>query len=563
MGAPHRTRRLNDLSSVLWGFFIYKGRFIFVSIRVRNILIALFSTAAVLMINNVYFSYHLTGFLFSFYKHPFLIGISFLSLGTICWIVYLVVSHYSTQGNTEYPNKVKETIEGQNEPTGIKTYSKLDAFQTIDHLTGLPNREQMRAIARSMNTHSDSILILSVFLVRSYRVSVIKGPEILDEIILKARDRLTSFFPSKATIGRLNINQFSIILPLSQGDNGASIVHIAQSLKNILENSYTVNSETYFIKCQIGISLRLKGEDYPLSQLLHSTDLAVVEGKKEISPDIFAFNPYLNHCPDILDRETALYNAIKRKELKVVYQPIVNLNNQTISLETLVRWNYQGNWIPPEDFIPIVEELGLMEELTLHVAEFCAQDWSKWKSKLNDLTHLSINVSPSIFKNNNGNYFLAKLLEVLTVHKVPPHNICFEITENVLLSEEALPFMKRCIAMGFLLAVDDFGTGYSSMSYLTRYPFTILKMDRSFIESLESDAKQQEVARSIIQLAKGLNMNVVAEGVETETQLRILKEMGVHAVQGYYFSQPQFIDKWDPNRLNEKRAALHPIFLSV
>ena len=252
----------------------------------------------------------------------------------------------------------------------------------------------------------------------------------------------------------------------------------------------------------------------------------------------------------------SLRNSLKNKELQVVYQPIVSLTSESISLESLVRWKYKDEWVPPIVFIPLIEDMGLIEELTRQVANKVMQDWNFWKDEIPQLTHISLNISPLMLQSNEPSSFLEELLEELETRRINPKQICLEITENVLLDHRSLKFIEDCTINGLLIAIDDFGTGYSSMSYIANYPFDVLKIDRSFVEQIEKNRKQQEVAYAIVQLAKRLDIQVVAEGVETEEQLNILRLMGTDAVQGYYFSKPQFVNEWNPYHLNKKLSLL-------
>lgn len=247
----------------------------------------------------------------------------------------------------------------------------------------------------------------------------------------------------------------------------------------------------------------------------------------------------------------ALALAIQREEIEVVYQPIVNLKNGSTGLEALARWKYNGQWISPVVFVPLIEELEMMEEFTIVIVDHILSDWCFWKEELPSLNRVAINVSPSLFSKAE-NTFLKYLLTQMNKNQIDPKQLCLEITEDTLVDQNTLTFLEDSIKHGFEVAIDDFGTGYSSMHYIANYPFTILKIDKAFIEELEANAKQQAVVQAIIQLAKQLNVQVVAEGVEKRGQLKILQKMGVDAVQGYYFSKPQFVSEWNSQLLNKK-----------
>lgn len=179
-------------------------------------------------------------------------------------------------------------------------------------------------------------------------------------------------------------------------------------------------------------------------------------------------------------------------------------------------------------------------------------DWWAWKIKIPDLSHISLNISPKIFE-FGGTDILSYLTSSLLDNRMLPSDICLEITENVILDTYTVDFIDKSRQIGFMIAVDDFGTGYSSMSYIAKYQFDVIKLDREFVIKLETNYKKREVAQAIVHLSKRLGIKVVAEGVETEEQLRILREMGTDEVQGYYFSKPQFLKEWDSLILDKKR----------
>ncbi len=354
-------------------------------------------------------------------------------------------------------------------------------------------------------------------------------------------------------IGRTSTSRFTLYIPFDSYVPDLEIQVKAFSLETLLNEPFYIEDEEVFLDFELGISYRQPEEISGLIDLVDSADLAIMEKSNPISPKIFTSDTHL-----LIEQEKrhhmvlALRQSLEDENFQVVYQPIVNLNEKQISMETLVRWKYDDEWIPPTVFIPIVESIGLIEKLTKLVLDKIIDDWKFWKEQFPDLTHISLNISPAMLELDDSDSFLEYLLQKLKENGIQNNQICLEITENVLLNEPTLRFINKSMKQGILIAVDDFGTGYSSMSYLARYPFDVLKIDRAFVEQLETNPKHQQVANAIVQLAKKLNVKVVAEGVETEEQLLILQQMGTDAVQGYYFSKPQFVEQWNSTILKEK-----------
>jgi len=424
-----------------------------------------------------------------------------------------------------------------------------------DEITGLPNRDSFFKVLQSKEFSTSGAILLSIVTDNISKLNALKGSKVTDILLQNIANRIQDYLPPKSVIGRMSSNQFLVCITPCERITDVQISEIVNGLKQKLHEVYLVEEKSYYLQFSLGISYRHPNEQ--VKSLFHHaslSDLAVLEQSGRIDEKIYMSHPYLHEeQKDLYEMEVALRQTIQEQGFNVMYQPIVNISNPSISLETLVRWKYKNNWISPLTFLPILEDIGLIKDLTLEVAEKCIADWHSWKKRLPGLSYIAINVSPSLFHKPSGNSFINLLVNLLRQYQLSPENICLEITENVLLEKETCRFIERCSKLGFLIAIDDFGTGYSSMSYLANYPFNILKIDCSFIKQVVSNPKQREVARAIVQLAQRLKLTVVAEGVETEDQLRIIQNMGVDAVQGYYFSKPQFFHEWNPSLLYKKR----------
>lgn len=257
---------------------------------------------------------------------------------------------------------------------------------------------------------------------------------------------------------------------------------------------------------------------------------------------------------DYTQLEQAIEESLEQRDFHFMYQPILNTKGGGIALEMLARWNYEGKYIPPNVFIPMLEEIGLIHKLNCLMIDQLVEDRSILDKRIPELSFLSINVSPFIFKSAKEEEFLEYLEEKLAAHDISRESVCLEITESALVDSPAIDFLNRCRQRGFLIAIDDFGSGYSSFAYLVGHSFNILKLDIDLIRQITTNERKQTITESVIQMAKRLSIRVVAEGVESEDQLYLLKRMGADDVQGYLLGKPALITNIDANKVWNHRS---------
>ncbi len=240
-----------------------------------------------------------------------------------------------------------------------------------------------------------------------------------------------------------------------------------------------------------------------------------------------------------LEQENELRLALEQKQFELFYQPIISLSNDKIvGCEALIRWNHpEKGLVPPDDFIALSEKTGLIEALGLWIIEQACIDFDRFNQLSNNLEFISINLSgrqftPSELTNN--------IRHIFNSHKVNPNNIKFEVTESILMANpvESIDILNEIKKMGAYISIDDFGTGYSSFSYLHRFPIDSIKIDRSFTSTMQHDSKSFEIVKSLCALAKSLNIEVIAEGIEQEWEENSLKTMEANFGQGYLYSKP-------------------------
>jgi len=378
-----------------------------------------------------------------------------------------------------------------------------------------------------------------------HKIHALKGCDTANLVLKNVYERLECTLSENFSVYKSSSNKFVSVGFISLEKDKVEIQLLIKQLHCVLTKPYVINKALFHIELAIGYAI--KEDKELLKEVISRAEFAINE--KEPGPRAKVYNIerclYEQYESNLL-LQNELVTAFNNRQFQVHYQPIVNMNNNSIEMEALIRWNLKGKFIPPSKFLIIIEQMGLMEALTLWITEQVCIDFKKWKRHCDDILKVSINISPSSCNSS----FFAKFIEILRNNNVSYEHICLEITENFKINAETREFIEQCSNKGISIAIDDFGTGYSSMGYLIDYPFDVLKIDRSLIQQLDTNQKQLEVAKSIINLANRLNIKVVAEGVETAEQVKILGDLGVEKLQGYYFSQPTSVLGWHSKDLH-------------
>jgi diguanylate cyclase (GGDEF)-like protein len=420
----------------------------------------------------------------------------------------------------------------------------LELAQT-DILTGLPNRafflEQLQQINSSESERSGAFSILMLDLDRFKNVNDSLGHAAGDTLLRQVADRLRSALRSTDVLARLGGDEFAIIQS-ECNDQRAGSIELAARISKLIAEPFQLPGHRVEIGTSIGIAMAPEhGNDQ--EQLLKKADLALYRSK---SAGRNCSNVYDEAMSAELEArntlEGDLRDAIARCQFEVHYQPFYDVQSGCRrGVEALVRWRHPTRGlIAPDKFIPLAEETGLIVPLGEWVVRQACDDATSWPADVK----VAVNLSPVQFKQ-------AELFEViqsaLENSGLPPERLEIEITESVLLERgtENHAFIDKLKSIGISLALDDFGTGYSSLSYLTTFPFDKIKIDKSFIANLTKRHNSTAIISSIVTLARGLDMVVTAEGVETPEQYDRLKSMGVNFAQGYLLGRPVPIDELD------------------
>ncbi len=320
-----------------------------------------------------------------------------------------------------------------------------------------------------------------------------------------------------------------------------TVIAIAQRIHQVLQQPFNLNGQEIFTNTSIGIALNHSQYRHP-QDILRDADTAMYQAKAAGKGRYAIFNQAMHqHAVQRLQRENDLRRAIDRQELILYYQPIICLQTgQLQGFEALIRWNHpEDGLVMPGEFIAIAEETGLIVPMGNWILREACEQIVKLQQHFPELPHLQISVNISS-RQLHDQCLMETLDQILADTQIDPRNLKLEITESLLMDNLALAtevlveFRRRDIQ----ISLDDFGTGYSSLSYLHRFPINTLKIDRSFIMSMEPDNENSAIVRTILTLAHTLGLNVIAEGVETESQLTQLRLLGCELGQGYYFSPP-------------------------
>jgi len=423
-------------------------------------------------------------------------------------------------------NKMGDPLTGL--PSGLFLLDRLDSA-----LDDAPRRGETFALL---------ILDLDRFKLINDSLGHAAGNELLMDVAGRLRSSARTFERAAGArpcvVARLGGDEFAMLLPDIRDEAGASV--IARLLLQEIEAPFAISGHQVFATVSIGIAMSSSADT--AEDILRNADTAMYHAKSRGKARFAVFNAFMRERATArLETETGLRKAIAARQLVLNYQPQVSLRNQRITgYEALVRWNHpRRGIISPEEFIPVAEESDLIVDLgRVVLSEACAQmaQWHKIFAFDPPLT-VAVNVSP---KQLSDAGFVRDVERILIETGLNPRCLKLEMTESSVMGnpETTLATLRQLRRLNIGLEIDDFGTGYSSLSYLQKLPFDTVKIDRSFIRELATDDESFEIVRTIVELARSLNMQVIAEGVETRNQLETLAYLGCNCVQGFYFSKP-------------------------
>lgn len=434
--------------------------------------------------------------------------------------------------------------------------ARLDHQAHHDPLTGLPNRllfEERLSVVLQREGQATQGAVLFLDLDRFKHINDSLGHPVGDALLQGIAARLSTQLNADATLARLGGDEFIILLPDIAHPQDA--LRTATALLACFGAPFDVNRQEFFVSASIGISLFPEhGRD--VATLVKNADAAMYQAKAKGRNRVEFYTPELTfRATERMALENDLRRALERDELHLYYQPKFCLDtHRLIGAEALVRWQHPRlGTIPPDRFIPLAEDSGLILGLGDWVLQEACRQMQAWQERHAPFGPLSVNLAGAQLSQPN---LVERIERLLAGYGLESQRLQLEITEGFIMSqaEEALDILHAIKRLGVQLAIDDFGTGYSSLSYLKRLPLHTLKIDQSFVRGLPDDPHDIAITRAIIALAHSLQLTVIAEGVETLAQKRFLTELGCQHIQGYYISRPLTADAFAQRFLAPRQA---------
>lgn len=433
----------------------------------------------------------------------------------------------------------------------VKAYQ--DQLAYYDTLTQLPNRklflDRLDWAIKCAIRESSQVAVLNIAIDRFQQVNELLGTQAGDELLVEVSRRLLKGLRESDTvsrggpeaawrnIARLSGDEFSILL--TDLKNSSQIVAIAERLRSVLKEPFHLRQREIYITASIGIALFPKDADTTDTLMKHAG--AATAYAKEKGRDCYQFfSAEINAAAQQrMNVEHSLRRVLERNELTLYYQPkICSATGAIKGAEALLRWRHpQRGFIPPNEFIPVAEDSGMITQIGEWVLRSACEQNVQWQQNGLASLSMSVNVSAQQFRDNK---FPSIVQKILSDTGMDPELLVLEITEGVLMGDRDRvgDLLFKIKSIGALLSIDDFGTGYSSLSYLKTFPIDELKIDRSFIVDTPADGDSAAIVRTIVAMARSLDLQVVAEGVEDDAQFQFLRELSCDQIQGYYFAKP-------------------------
>ena len=428
---------------------------------------------------------------------------------------------------------------------------KLNVLATTDPLTELPNRRMLdqyveRALISTQRS-KDVLAVLFLDLDNFKYVNDSLGHSAGDVLLKTIAFRLSNAIRSSDVAGRFGGDEFVILLQNLKGDRDTIAQHVQTIVEKILEIVHEEIPLGHHVHhCTMSIGVALSNNHSSVEMLYKQADAAMYRAK-EAGKNTFSFyeKSMQERADERLIIEKGIRQAIKDEAFTLNYQPQINAEGQLVGVEALIRWqNAEGGFVPPDRFIPVAEEIGLIVPIGDWVLFEACRQFVKWQELGMTVPHISVNVSAKQFQQSD---FVEHTHGIVKANGVAPSSICLEITETATIGDERTIFERvhGLHEVGFLVSIDDFGTGYSSLNYLKNLPFDQLKIDKSYIDGIGQNENDSAIVKMIISMTHHLGAKLIAEGVETKEQLDYLAENGCFEYQGYYFSKPLSADGFE------------------
>lgn len=427
-----------------------------------------------------------------------------------------------------------------------------------DALTHLPNRTLFQDRLHTALQHAERqqawVPLMFLDLDRFKPINDSLGHAAGDRMLKEMATRLLACVTDDDTVARMGGDEFTLLLQPRATQQAAlnRAIHVAEQILASLVTPFVLEGREFFVTASIGIALSPQ-DGNELSQLMKNADTAMYHAKERGKNNFQFYQTDMNASAlERLELESDLRHALEQGEFTLYYQPQFSGDGKRLTgAEALLRWRHpRRGLVPPGDFIPVLEELGLVVEVGEWVLKEACRQLREWHLARVRVPKVSVNISARQFSDGQLGTRIASILEEIGL---PPACLELELTESILMREvsEAMHILAGLKRLGLSIAVDDFGTGYSSLNYLKQFPIDVLKIDRTFVDGLPSGEQDAQIARAIIAMAHSLNLAVIAEGVETQDQLEFLREHGCDEVQGYLFGRPMPATRFEAQFSND------------
>lgn len=427
-----------------------------------------------------------------------------------------------------------------------------------DALTHLPNRtlfqDRLHTALQSAERQKSWVVLMFLDLDRFKPINDSLGHAAGDRMLKEMATRLLGCVDDDDTVARMGGDEFTLLLQPGATREIAlnRAIHVAEQILGSLVKPFVLEGREFFVTASIGIALSPQ-DGNELSQLMKNADTAMYHAKERGKNNFQFYQADMNATAlERLELESDLRHALEQEEFVLYYQPQFSGDGKRLTgAEALLRWRHpRRGLVPPGDFIPVLEELGLVVDVGDWVITEACRQLKAWHAAKVRVPKISVNISARQFSDGQLGTRIATILKETGL---PPACLELELTESILMREvnEAMLILDSLKFLGLSIAVDDFGTGYSSLNYLKQFPIDVLKIDRSFVDGLPSGEQDAQIARAIIAMAHSLNLAVIAEGVETHEQLEFLREHGCDEVQGYLFGRPMPANRFEAQFSND------------
>ncbi|RFQ39714.1 EAL domain-containing protein [Pseudomonas sp. ATCC 13867] len=414
-----------------------------------------------------------------------------------------------------------------------------------DALTHLPNRtlfqDRLHTALLQAERHQQWVVLMFLDLDRFKPINDSLGHAAGDRMLKEVAERLSHCVSDDDTVARMGGDEFTLLLP-GQADRERALrqaIQVAEQILASLARPFTLEGREFFVTASIGVALSPQ-DGAELSQLMKNADTAMYHAKEMGKNNFQFYQAEMNaRALERLELESDLRRAIEQEEFILHYQPQFTGDGRRLTgAEALLRWQHpKRGLIPPAEFVPVLEELGLVAQVGDWLLEQACLQLKAWHRDKVRVPKVSVNLSARQFADGQLGERIAGILKDTGI---PPACLELELTESILMSDvsQAMQILSGLKRLGLAIAVDDFGTGYSSLNYLKQFPIDVLKIDRSFVDGLPHGEQDAQIARAIIAMAHSLNLMVIAEGVESHEQLEFLRQHGCDEVQGFLFGRP-------------------------